>query len=290
MNEVGSPLVNQTELLRERVESFPRWHYEFDLNGVRTPIFERAHVNRHQQRKNYFFAPLVRLCGGTLAGKRVLDLGCNAGFWSLSAIEAGAEFVLGVDGRQMHVDQANLVFETKGIDASRYRFELADVFSLDLSEEDPFDIVLCLGLLYHVSKPFELMERISEWNRDLLVVDTTLDPQPGPYFRIRWQDLESPRAAVDRAVALYPSKEAVASLAREFGYESVTMLRPRFTDWEGSGSYRKGTRRAFICAKHTALDGLDSEPIEQAEVQPVTPPVKKGLRQKVSALRRRVSS
>lgn len=79
--------------LRERVAIFPRWHYEFDLNGVRTPIFNHRHVNRHEQRKNYFFRPLVRLCGGSLSGKRVLDLGCNAGFWSLMAIEAGADYV-----------------------------------------------------------------------------------------------------------------------------------------------------------------------------------------------------
>jgi hypothetical protein len=57
-----------TEALRERVASFPRWHYEFDLGGVRTPILDRAHVNRHAQRRAYFFAPLTRLCGGSLAG------------------------------------------------------------------------------------------------------------------------------------------------------------------------------------------------------------------------------
>jgi tRNA (mo5U34)-methyltransferase len=255
------PLVNEAEL-RERVASFPRWHYEFDLNGVRTPIFSRGHVNRHEQRKKYFFAPLVELLGGSLAGKRVLDLACNAGFWSLSAIEAGAEFVLGVDGRQMHIDQASLVFEVKGVETSRYRFATSDVFALDLADEEPFDVVLCLGLLYHVSKPFELMERISAWNTDLLVVDTRVDPSAGPYFRIRGQQIDDPRQALDRPVALHPSKGAVARLAREFGYRDVKMLRPRFTSWEGSGSYRKGNRRAFVCAKHTALDALDSEPIE----------------------------
>ena len=124
--------MDETERLRGRVASFPRWHYEFDLNGVRTPIFDRALVNRHAQRKEYFFAPLVRLCGGSLAGKRVLDLGCNAGFWSLAAIEAGAEFVLGIDGRQMHIDQANLVFGAKGVDPARYRFGTSDIFRTGL--------------------------------------------------------------------------------------------------------------------------------------------------------------
>jgi SAM-dependent methyltransferase len=230
------------------------------LNGVRTPIFDPAHVNRHLQRKEYFFAPLVRLCGGSLAGKRVLDLGCNAGFWSLAAIEAGADFVLGIDGRQMHVDQANLVFEAKGVEPRRYRFEFADIFAIDLDEE-PFDIVLCLGLLYHVSKPFELMERIAAWSHDLLVIDTTLHVRvSGAYFRIAKQDLDDPRSAVDRPIALHPTSEAVARLAGAYGYK-CEMLVPRFSSWKGSTAYREGRRRAFVCAKRTALDGLDTEAV-----------------------------
>ena len=208
-----------SEQLRERVASFPRWHYEFELpNGVRTPISNPAHVNRNEQRKRYFFAPLVRLCGGSLVGKRVLDLGCNAGFWSLAAIDAGADFVLGIDGRQMHIDQASLVFDAKGVDPNRYRFQLSDIFDLEL-QEAPFDITLCLGLLYHVSKPFELMQRIATWNDDLLVIDTALDARVrGPYFRVARQHLDDPRSAVDRAIALHPTSAAVARLVRQYGY------------------------------------------------------------------------
>jgi SAM-dependent methyltransferase len=247
------------EQLRASVESFPRWHYEFDLGrGVHTPITPRSHANRHRQRRAYFFDPLVRVCGGSLSGRRVLDLGCNAGFWSLAAIEGGADFVHGLDGRRMHIDQANLVFAAKGIDPRRYAFEVGDVFAWDT--ELQYDIVLCLGLLYHVSKPFELMERIERWNRDLLVIDTTLDPGRGEAFRLVGQDLDDPRAALDLPLALHPTSPAVVRMVGAYGYRAV-MLRPQFTDWTGSTSYRHGGRRAFICAKRSALDGLDAEPL-----------------------------
>jgi SAM-dependent methyltransferase len=275
-----------TEEIRAKVESFPHWHYQFDLNGVRTPIFAAGHVNRHEQRKNYFFKPLVDLCGGSLAGKRVLDLACNAGFWSLSAIEAGADFVHGVDGRQLHVDQANLVFAVKGVEPERFRFETADVFTLDLSAEPSFDIVLCLGLLYHVSKPFELMERLASWNADLLVIDTAIDPVPGAYFRFRNQHEGDPRSAIDLNVALVPSRRAVVRLARVFGYRAVKILRPRFTDWEGSESYRNGRRRAYICSKRAgALRGLDAE-----RIQPKKRPAQRASlpRRAARSLRRRL--
>ena len=287
--------MDERDRLRERVASFPQWHYEFDLHGVRTPIFNPAHANRHVQRRNYFFSPLVRLTGGSLAGKRVLDLGCNAGFWSLAAIEAGADFVLGVDGRQMHIDQANLVFDVKQVDPARYRFELADVFELKLSEE-PFDIVLCLGLLYHVSKPFELMERIAGWNDDLLVIDTVLDTRaPGSYLRLHPQNLDDPRHAVDRAMALVPTGPAVVSLVEQFGYRSVA-LRPHFIDWSGAGCYREGRRRAFMCAKRTPLDDLDTEAVSaplgasssSASTQRGSTPLRRRLRRSLRSARRRL--
>lgn len=230
------------------------------MQGVRTPISNPEVVNRHRERKRYFLDPLVRLTGGSLTGKRVLDLGCNAGFWSLAALEAGADFVLGIEGRQMYVDQAELVFEAKEIDRDRYRFLVGDLFELDLESEQPFDVVLCLGLLYHVSKPMSLLERITAWNTDILVIDTTLSLLPGAYLRVDEEKPENPLSAVDHVVVFVPTRRAVAKLVREVGY-SVAMLRPRFRDWEGAGDYLVGSRRAFICSRKTPLKDLDTEPI-----------------------------
>ncbi|MDX6466512.1 MAG: tRNA (mo5U34)-methyltransferase, partial [Gaiellaceae bacterium] len=91
-----------------RISVFPTWHYDFEIDGQHTnPLKARSQELRAQQ----CLGPAMQLFGGSLAGRRVLDLGCNAGFFSLKAVEAGAEFVLGIDGRQIHVDQAELVFD-----------------------------------------------------------------------------------------------------------------------------------------------------------------------------------
>jgi SAM-dependent methyltransferase len=246
--------------IRERIERFPRWHYEFDFDGVRTPIFDPGHRNRHEERRRYFFDPLVELCGGSLRGKRVLDLGCNAGFWSLCAIEAGCDFVLGVDGREMHVEQAELVFELREVDPSRYRFVQANVLELDLSDEPPFDVVLCLGLLYHVADPLGLLDLAAGRNSDLLVVDTSLSRAPGASFRLAAEPADDPRSGVGDGLVLVPTRSAVETAVGALGY-AVSALRPRFTSWEGCLDYRIGTRRAFLCAKRTRLDeeALDVE-------------------------------
>jgi SAM-dependent methyltransferase len=238
-----------------RIESFPVWHYRFDLAGHITPVRSPRLANRHEQRRKYFFEPLVRLCGGSFEGKRVLDIGCNAGFWSLQAIENGADFVLGVDARQMHVDQANFVFEVKGIPRDRYEFALADIFEFDFSRYGSFDIVLCLGLLYHVSKQVALFETISALKNDILVIDTALSPLPGSYLRVNFENIDNPLNAAYRNLVMVPTKDAVTDLARAFGYE-VAVLRPKFDDWTGARRYRHGRRKAFLCARKTPLAGL----------------------------------
>ena len=181
------------EKIRERIDSFEQWHYQFDLKGELTPAVRgEKSVRRHQQRKKHFFAPMVELFGGSLKGKRVLDLGCNAGFWSLNAIKAGCDFVLGIDGRRMHIEQAEFVFETKDIDPARYCFEHHNLFELDFSTLDEFDIVLCLGLLYHVNRPIELFQRIASVNTDFLLIDTAVDGSDASILRLVARDHGGP--------------------------------------------------------------------------------------------------
>ncbi len=58
--------------IQEKIASFSRWHYQFDLKGHLTPIFQKDIINRHQERKRYFFDPFIEFMGGSFAGKRIL--------------------------------------------------------------------------------------------------------------------------------------------------------------------------------------------------------------------------
>src|SRR5215210_6895699 len=95
----------QDEEIRQKIASFPRWHYQFDLRGNLTPIHKKPRVNRHTQRKKHFFDPLVRLFGGSLEGKRVLDLASNAGYGSLAPTGAVPANGLGFGGGRILVDR-----------------------------------------------------------------------------------------------------------------------------------------------------------------------------------------
>jgi hypothetical protein len=125
--------------------------------------------------------------------------------------------------------------------------------------------VLCLGLIYHISKHVELMEKISEVNDDVLVIDSTLSKAPGSFLELHWDNpKKNYLSAVDRRLTMRPTKQAVRELVEEFGYSVVT-LEPDFRDEEGERArlgvrdYQNGSRRAFICSKKTDLSSLLAE-------------------------------
>lgn len=257
------------DALRQRVEAFDWWNYAIDLGGgVTTPVREPSSVNRHEQRRRYFFDALVRACDGGLAGKRVLDLGCNAGFWSLAAIEAGADHVHGVDGRSVHVEQATLVFEAKGVPHHRWSFEVADVLDLDRAP-GTFDVVLCLGLLYHVDRPVDLLRLVASAQPEIAVVDTVITPHAAPLLSLVREDDTRPVDTIRSGLVMSPSAAAVHLMARTAGFPHVVTLAPTtFTDWTGADEYRTGYRRAFLLSR-SPLVGMDVEPLPARDPRPL---------------------
>lgn len=242
----------QANELKDRIAGFATWGYEFEFEGgIRTPVADRSRVRRQDERRRYFFDALLKLTGGSLAGHRVLDLGCNAGFFSLLASEAGADFVLGVDARESYIEQANLVFQAKGVDPAGYRFDQVNVFDHTFSEG--FDTVLCLGMLNVVSKPVALFELMSAVGARIIVLDTGLSRFPAGFFEI--SKLVEPRNAIDHDMVLLPTRRAVLDLAGRFGYDAVALDRSAIED-DSMDDYRADSRLAFVCSKGVPLDGL----------------------------------
>ena len=82
-----------------------------------------------------------------------LDLACSEGWFAHRLLDWGAGRVLGIDIRPENIDRAELVRNHLGIAADRLRFKVADVFDLHPDRLGAFDVVLCLGLIYHLENP-----------------------------------------------------------------------------------------------------------------------------------------
>ncbi len=243
------------EELEQRIADFTQWQYRFEFDdGVTTSVPDGRLINRQEQRRRYFFDALLRVYGGSLEGRQVLDLGCSAGFWSLATIEAGAGFVLGIDARGTPIEQARLVFEAKGIDPSRYSFEQRDIFEREPSGN--FDVVLCLSLMSHLAKPVELFELMAGTGAETIVIETELSRALGSSFAL--SSSADGRKAVEHKLVLIPSRDAIVELADDFGYRTMP-LALNMTDYTGLTDYRRQRRLAFLCSKGRPLQMLPEQ-------------------------------
>jgi 2-polyprenyl-3-methyl-5-hydroxy-6-metoxy-1,4-benzoquinol methylase len=106
--------------------------YPWDLGGgVVTPLLARDLESVHRTRRDLMEGPVreaLARAGSAAAG---LDLACNEGWFSHRLLEWGAERVVGIDIRDLHIRRARLVRDHLGIDPSRLVLEEGDVFALD---------------------------------------------------------------------------------------------------------------------------------------------------------------
>ncbi len=111
-----------------------------------------------------------------LQGCSALDIGCNAGFYSLELARRGAH-VTAIDQGERYLSQASWVAEKLGL-AHRIRFLLRDVYDLP-SLGQKFDLVLFLGVFYHLRYPLLGLDIVTSMTRSTLFFQTLTMPQTG---------------------------------------------------------------------------------------------------------------
>jgi SAM-dependent methyltransferase len=108
---------------------------------------------------------------------RVLDLACAEGIYAIEFARQGAAAV-GIEGRTAHVEKAKFVKDALSL--TNLEIVQDDVRNLCEEKYGLFDVVLCLGILYHLDVPdvFSFIERIGEVCRDIAVIDTRITLGP----------------------------------------------------------------------------------------------------------------
>ena len=109
-----------------------------------------------------------------LTGKRVLDIGAWDGWFSFEMERRGAE-VVAVD-----CVESQKFREIHRILGSKIDYRILDVYELTPERLGYFDIVLFLGVLYHLKHPLLALERVCALTRDLAVVETYVSIDSGP--------------------------------------------------------------------------------------------------------------
>jgi tRNA (mo5U34)-methyltransferase len=148
----SAPALSTAEI-RERVEALRPWFHNMDLGGVRTA--PEHFLGDYPNLKWRKFSSVIP---ADLTGKTVLDIGCNGGFYSIEMKRRGAARVVGIDFDDSYLAQARFAAEVSGLDIEFHKLSVYDVGKLG----EKFDLVIFMGVLYHLRHPLLALDLIRE--------------------------------------------------------------------------------------------------------------------------------
>jgi tRNA (mo5U34)-methyltransferase len=163
------------------IESLGPWFHNLHLpDGTQTcpdhwagdfPAFKWAQVANHLPHD--------------LTGWTCLDIGCNAGFYTFELAKRGGH-VLGIDIDPHYLRQAEWARERFGL-RDRVRFEHMQVYDL-AHRGERFDLVLFMGVFYHLRYPLLGLDIVSEKVNRLMLFQTLTMPGETVYEKTQGQD------------------------------------------------------------------------------------------------------
>lgn len=178
------------------------------------------------------------IAGGSLEPLHVLDLACLEGLYGLEFALHGAE-VVAIEGREPNIEKARFAQRVLGL--GNIRFFHDDVRHVSAARHGTFDVVLCLGIFYHLDKcdiP-AFLSRLAEVCRRYLVIDTHLALQvddvmvlqgrhyPGQAYiehavdSTPEQRLASLGSSLDNVRSFWPDRASFFELLSGAGFSSI---------------------------------------------------------------------
>ncbi len=141
----------QHEDLQTRLRNAGPWFHNLCIHGVQTAP-EHFLGDYPFVKWRYLSEALP----ADLSGKSVLDIGCNAGYYSIELKRRSAARVLGIDTEELYLNQARIARDELGLEIEYDHCSAYDVLSIP----EQFDIVLFMGLFYHLRYPLYALDRV----------------------------------------------------------------------------------------------------------------------------------
>jgi SAM-dependent methyltransferase len=218
------------------------WFYPFRLPGGQvTPTYDGGALDAiHATRLAMLQSALRATFGESIADRSVIDIACHQGWFSTKLAEMGARDVLAVDARDEHVADATLIRDVLGL--RNLRIAKSDVHALTPEALGTFDIVLMLGLIYHLENPVGALRVARALTKRLCLVETQIVPgmsgvvDYGSYRFVRplkgsfgivdeTEETHGPEASTT-GICLVPSLDALFWILRKVGFSRVELLPP----------------------------------------------------------------
>jgi tRNA (mo5U34)-methyltransferase len=232
------------------VDEIRPWHHSIDLgDGVVTPGGKTPH---------HHYDDLRRLQLPQLAHKSVLDIGTWDGYYTFMAEGAGASRVVALDHYAWSVDYQKAteytadqrargqsiralhtlpeVWDPVGLPGKR-GFDLArrvlnsraevvadDFMTMDLGWLGTFDVVLFLGVIYHLEDPLRALRRLRQVTHGLAVIESEAVLLPGRPGWSLWQFVDAAQLNDDPSVWWVPTAEGLQAMCLAAGFSRVEIM------------------------------------------------------------------
>ncbi len=141
------------EQIEKEVRSLGKWFHNINLKGVYTA--PDHFLGDYPNNKFRNFASSVPR---DLTGKTVLDIGCNAGFYSIEMKKRGASKVIGIDSDDHYLAQARFASSVLDVNIEFRNMSVYDVAGFG----EKFDVVIFMGVLYHLRHPLLALDLLYE--------------------------------------------------------------------------------------------------------------------------------
>ncbi|HEX4696327.1 MAG TPA: TIGR04290 family methyltransferase [Candidatus Udaeobacter sp.] len=215
--------------LAHQIRALGDWFHNIEISGIQTaPHHFLGDYPRVKWERFQHAIP------ADLRGKTVLDIGCNGGFYSIEMKRRGADRVVAIDFDDRYLAQARFAAKAFGYEIELRKLSVYDVHELG----EQFDVVLFLGVLYHLRHPLLALDLIHEHvARDLFIFQSlqrgseTIEPveddyefwEPDVFDRPGFPKLYfvEKRYAGDPTNWWIPNRAAVEAMLRSSGFEIV---------------------------------------------------------------------
>src|SRR5262249_47923428 len=162
-NQVSSIATAESGQLAERISALGDWFHNLNLHGIPT-----APHHFLGDFPNIKWSQIAVAIPPDLTGATVLDVGCNAGFYSIEIKKRGAKSVLGIDVDDRYLSQARFAAETLGVDIALRK---CSIYAAD-QLPGQFDYVLFMGVFYHLRYPLFALDKLIKKVKGNLVFQT----------------------------------------------------------------------------------------------------------------------
>ena len=251
---IKTTTMSKDEITAE-IKRFDDWEWGYNLGGIVQNPNNPKHEVLQKLKVSHLFNGIRSILSmpddeeKPLKGLKVLDVGCGEGIFSIAARQLGAEYVLGIEPRSEKVEQAKFICRAQQIDSVEFK----QMRVMEINEQiGQFDIVLFIGVLYCMERPFEAIGKLSEVTKDILLIDTELIPIDYPILAAKESFPNVAYNTFDSGLTFTPSSEAVSFMLKYTGFKEPKKLFARGKNWKANSytrHYLTGHRGAFITRK-----------------------------------------